>query len=73
MGDLSEHSRFVQRLRRRYANELPLLPPGPPVLATLQACYQALRQQHEVSAALRILRQLVMERLVVLDLSLIHI
>ena len=67
MGDLSAHSRFVQRLRRRYADELALLPPGAPVLATLNTCYLALREHHEVSAALRILRQLVMERLVVLD------
>ena len=67
MGPLSDYSRFAQRLRRRYANELALLPPGAPTLATLNTCYQALREQHDVSAALRILRQLVMERLVVLD------
>jgi glutamate-ammonia-ligase adenylyltransferase len=28
------HSRLVQRLRRRYADELPLLPPGVPTLAS---------------------------------------
>ena len=27
---LAEHSRFVQRVRRRYENELACLPPGPP-------------------------------------------
>ena len=32
-GPLAEHSRFYQRLHRRYANDLPLLPPGAPVLA----------------------------------------
>jgi glutamate-ammonia-ligase adenylyltransferase len=67
MQNLSTYSRFVQRLRRRYAHELHLLPEGPPVLATMQLCFEALRQTHNCSNALRILRQLVMERLVVLD------
>ena len=67
MDDLSTYSRFVQRLRRRYAAELPLLPPGAPEMATLVICFQALRAQHSSADALRILRQLVMERLVVLD------
>ena len=65
--DLSAHSRFVQRLRRRYANELSLLPPGPPVSDTLQTCYLQLRERFACGDALRILRQLVMARLVVLD------
>ena len=67
MDDLSAYSRFVQRLRRRYEAELSLLPPGEPVMATLQACFDALRAKYPVADALRILRQLVMERLVVLD------
>ena len=67
LQDLSTYSRFVQRLRRRYANELHLLPPGAPVLATMQTCFDALRQTHSCGDALRMLRQLVMERLVVLD------
>jgi len=67
MQNLSTYSRFVQRLRRRYANELPLLPAGAPELATMQACFAALRQTHSCADALRILRQLVMERLVVID------
>ena len=67
MQNLSTYSRFVQRLRRRYVNELHLLPEGAPVLATMQTCFEALRQTHSCSNALRILRQLVMERLVVLD------
>jgi len=67
-GRLSDHSRFVQRLRRRYAGELSLLPAGAPVLQTMQPAYESLRAQgHAPSTALRILRQLVMERLVVLD------
>jgi glutamate-ammonia-ligase adenylyltransferase len=67
MPNLSAYSRFVQRLRRRYANELHLLPEGAPALATMQTCFEALRQTHSCSDALRMLRQLVMERLVVLD------
>ncbi len=65
--NLSTYSRFVQRLRRRYANELHLLAEGAPVLRTMQACFEALRQTHNCSDSLRMLRQLVMERLVVLD------
>ncbi len=65
--DLSAHSRFVQRLRRRYANELHLLPEGAPVRATMEVCYANLRARFACGEALRILRQLVMERLVVLD------
>jgi [glutamine synthetase] adenylyltransferase / [glutamine synthetase]-adenylyl-L-tyrosine phosphorylase len=65
---LSGESRFVQRLRRRYAAELPLLAPGAPCHATMAAAYEALRSRGlDVASALRVLRQLVMERLVVLD------
>lgn len=65
---LAEHSRFVQRLRRRYADQLALLPPGPPVLESMQSTLAALLAQGlEMGAALRSLRQLVMERLVSLD------
>ena len=67
MQNLSTYSRFAQRLRRRYAQELALLPPGAPVLDTMQACFAVLRQTHSCADALRMLRQLVMERLVVLD------
>lgn len=65
---LSGHSRFVQRLRRRYAAELPLLAPGAPDASSIAAAYEALRGRgHDVSSGLRVLRQLVMERLVTLD------
>src|SRR5215210_1549901 len=65
---LSSHSRFVQRLRRRYAAELRLLPPGAPTRAAMGATFALLRQQgHDTGTGLRILRQLVMERLVSLD------
>src|SRR6218665_3139959 len=36
-------SRLYQRLQRRYASELPLLPPGAPVPATIAAACDALR------------------------------
>lgn len=65
---LAEHSRYVQRIRRRYAAELSLLPPGPPERAVMAQTLATLREQGlELGAALRVLRQLVMERLVVLD------
>nr|WP_315244074.1 bifunctional [glutamate--ammonia ligase]-adenylyl-L-tyrosine phosphorylase/[glutamate--ammonia-ligase] adenylyltransferase [uncultured Albidiferax sp.] len=65
---LSGHSRFVQRLRRRYASQLDLLPPGPPVRASMETTLATLRATGlDTGAALRSLRQLVMERLVVLD------
>lgn len=65
---LAEHSRYVQRIRRRYAGELDLLPPGAPDHAVMTAALAALRERGlDLGAALRVLRQLVMERLVVLD------
>ncbi len=64
----ADHSRFVQRIRRRYADELALLPPGTPVHASMGTCLTRLRERGlPAPAALRVLRQLVMERLVVLD------
>ena len=64
----SEYSRFHQRLHRRYQAELALLPPGVPTRETMaQACDALLARGHDLGAALRILRQLVMERLIVLD------
>ncbi len=67
-ADLSGQSRFVQRLRRRYAQQLALLPPGPPRRAAMQATLDRLLADGQaLSAALRVLRQLVMERLVMLD------
>ncbi|CAN7547639.1 bifunctional [glutamate--ammonia ligase]-adenylyl-L-tyrosine phosphorylase/[glutamate--ammonia-ligase] adenylyltransferase [Polaromonas sp. LjRoot131] len=64
----SGYSRFVQRVRRRYAEWLALLPPGAPVRAGMQFALDALLARGlETGAALRVLRQLVMERLVVLD------
>ncbi|WP_240788630.1 bifunctional [glutamate--ammonia ligase]-adenylyl-L-tyrosine phosphorylase/[glutamate--ammonia-ligase] adenylyltransferase [Ramlibacter henchirensis] len=62
------HSRFVQRIRRRYAAELALLSPGLPTRETLESTFEALSTRgHALGAALRILRQLVLERLAQLD------
>ena len=64
----SGYSRFAQRIRRRYASQMPLLPAGAPVRPLMEPCLQALLAQGlSTGAALRVLRQLVMERLVVLD------
>jgi glutamate-ammonia-ligase adenylyltransferase len=66
----AEHSRFVQRVRRRCAPWLPLLPAGAPDAAVITALVE--RLQHEgqtLPAALRIARQLVLERLAVLDVE----
>ncbi|MDB5932619.1 MAG: (Glutamate--ammonia-ligase) adenylyltransferase [Polaromonas sp.] len=62
------YSRYVQRIRRRYDAQMPLLAPGAPVRAAMQATLDALLAGGlETGAALRVLRQLVLERLVVLD------
>ncbi len=64
----ADHSRFVQRIRRRHATLLAQLPPGRPDPQALQQFYAHLRDNgHDSAAALRVLRQLVMERLAVLD------
>ncbi|MCW5232671.1 bifunctional [glutamate--ammonia ligase]-adenylyl-L-tyrosine phosphorylase/[glutamate--ammonia-ligase] adenylyltransferase [Verminephrobacter eiseniae] len=61
-------SRLYQRLQRRYASELPLLPPGAPVPATMAAACDALRARgYDTGSALRVLRQLVLQRLIALD------
>ncbi len=65
---LSSHSRLAQRLRRRYAAELALLPEGPPSPDLMAHAYDSLcTRGYDTGAALRILRQLVMERLMTLD------
>jgi [glutamine synthetase] adenylyltransferase / [glutamine synthetase]-adenylyl-L-tyrosine phosphorylase len=68
---ISSHSRFAQRVRRRYASELSLLAPAPLSRASMDAAYSRLRALgHDAGTSLRILRQLVMERLVSLDCDL---
>jgi len=67
-GRLSPGSSFFQRLQRRYEALLPLLPAGAPSHASIALAFTALRAQDaEPGAALRILRQLVMHRLILLD------
>ncbi|MDR0227034.1 MAG: bifunctional [glutamate--ammonia ligase]-adenylyl-L-tyrosine phosphorylase/[glutamate--ammonia-ligase] adenylyltransferase [Burkholderiaceae bacterium] len=62
------YSRFHQRLHRRYADDLALLPPGPPQRAGMEQALAALLDKGlDLSACLRVLRQLVMERVMVLD------
>jgi len=69
-GALAAHSRFVQRIRRRYGAELALLPAGAPGRAEILALVATLRGQgHALGAAMRIARQLTLERLAVLDVE----
>jgi [glutamine synthetase] adenylyltransferase / [glutamine synthetase]-adenylyl-L-tyrosine phosphorylase len=64
------HSRFVQRIRRRYAAELPLLAAGVPDGGAITALVQQLQNTGlDLSAALRVARQLVLERLAVMDID----
>ena len=66
--DLAASSRFVQRTRRRYAELLPLLPPGLPSKEAMQDLLAQLQTQGYAAAdALRIMRHIVQERLIVLD------
>jgi [glutamine synthetase] adenylyltransferase / [glutamine synthetase]-adenylyl-L-tyrosine phosphorylase len=63
----SEQSRFAKRVRERYAHELAYLPPGLPQEAHLRCALERLQRTHPLESALRILRQLVMQRLLSLD------
>jgi glutamate-ammonia-ligase adenylyltransferase len=64
------HSRFVQRIRRRYADDLAALAPGLPDADTITALVLRLQAQgRELPSALRVARQLVLERLAVLDIE----
>jgi glutamate-ammonia-ligase adenylyltransferase len=64
------HSRFVQRIRRRHAAELALLPPGAPDGAAITALVQRLQVAgRDLAGAMRVARNLVLERLAVLDVE----
>ncbi|UUX95905.1 bifunctional [glutamate--ammonia ligase]-adenylyl-L-tyrosine phosphorylase/[glutamate--ammonia-ligase] adenylyltransferase [Aquabacterium sp. J223] len=64
------HSRFVQRIRRRYPDELTWLPPGLPDRAAMEALVERLLAAgRPVASALRVARQVVIERLAVLDVE----
>ncbi len=66
----ADHSRFVQRVRRRWPAELALLPPGAPGFDAITALVQRLRQAgRDLPSALRVARHLVLERLAVLDVE----
>jgi glutamate-ammonia-ligase adenylyltransferase len=66
----AEYSRFVQRVRRRHAAELALLAPGLPDAGSIAALVAQLRAQGRMlPVALRVARQLVLERLAVLDIE----
>ena len=65
---LTQFPRFGQRVRRRYASQLTLLPPGLPTRSFLVSVCESLQERGEdLGAALRITRQLVLERLLMLD------
>jgi [glutamine synthetase] adenylyltransferase / [glutamine synthetase]-adenylyl-L-tyrosine phosphorylase len=66
----ADHSRFVQRVRRRWGGELALLPAGAPDAPAILALVQLLQAGgRTLPAALRVARQLVLERLAVLDIE----
>ena len=67
---IAAHSRFVQRVRRRYAAELPRLAAGLPTGQTIAAVIDSLLADgRDLAQALRIARQLVLERLAVEDVE----
>ncbi len=64
----AHHSRFVQRVRRRFEADLHRLASGVPDAQSMQQCLDGLRADgHALGSALRILRALVLERLAALD------
>ena len=66
----ADYSRFVQRIRRRYAADLARLPPGLPDAAGITALVLQLQAGgRPLPSALRVARQLVLERLAVLDVE----
>jgi glutamate-ammonia-ligase adenylyltransferase len=64
---LSEGSRFFQRLERRYGDVFASLPQETPTREVLERAYDLLCGQFEVGAALRVLRQWTLYRLIKLD------
>ncbi|MDB5820523.1 MAG: glnE, partial [Rhizobacter sp.] len=67
---LADHSRYVQRIRRRYSKELPLLAPGVPNRSTIEGVIASLLAGGStLASAMRVTRQLVIERLAVLDVE----
>ncbi len=67
---LASHSRYVQRIRRRYAAERDLVPPGLPDSAMVRTLVTTLETQGlTLPIAMRVARQLIIERLAVLDVE----
>jgi [glutamine synthetase] adenylyltransferase / [glutamine synthetase]-adenylyl-L-tyrosine phosphorylase len=70
MPSPATHSRFVQRIRRRYSAEMALLPEGLPLRAAQLALLTQLQSQgRSLACSLRVARQLIVERLCVLDVE----
>ena len=66
----ASHSRFVQRIRRRYAADLSQLPEGLPSREAMQLAVERLRSGgRDLASSMRVTRQLVLERLAVLDIE----
>jgi len=69
----ADHSRYVQRIRRRYAAEIELfneIDPGVPLAPAVRLLINRLREEgRPLPSALRVARQLVLEWLVVLDVE----
>ncbi|MBX3622579.1 MAG: bifunctional [glutamate--ammonia ligase]-adenylyl-L-tyrosine phosphorylase/[glutamate--ammonia-ligase] adenylyltransferase [Rhizobacter sp.] len=66
----ADHSRFVQRVRRRFGHELTLLQPGLPDRASIDALIDTLvAAGRPLPSALRVARHVVIERLAVLDIE----
>lgn len=64
----ARYSRFYQRLHRRYDSWFDVLPPGAPDKALMEQALAGLQQRGlDLPASLRVLRQLVVERAMVLD------
>ena len=67
---LAAHSRYVQRIRRRYADDLHQLPAGVPAADAITALVHQLQVGgRDLPCALRVARQLVLERLATLDVE----
>ena len=68
VSDWAAHSRFVQRVRRRYAEQLDFLPAGlPDASAMATALARLCTSGMTLDDGLRVLRHLVLERLACLD------
>ena len=68
LTDSPSYPRFAQRIRRRYPTEIAMLAPGLPDRASMAALCEGLcASGADLGAALRITRQLVLERLLCLD------